>query len=196
MDRIGERARRQERDKGGEGADMADAADDTRPAQRTDDESQEIGGTHEADEKRAVARPLQLDADERRQEAAARHQHEDGEQQAANGKDRGQHVRLCAGRKLGSPCSQCIVPKSRNRVSATSDAQTITWSTCPGSDSRLLALGSGTPDLGTRRRLDQRFVQRAHRSVEAGALHDELHVDVADLVLHRDHLDSRFLERE
>src|SRR3546814_16335155 len=46
--RVGKRARRQQRDEGGEGADMADAAPDLARAQRSDDESPDIGGRNQA----------------------------------------------------------------------------------------------------------------------------------------------------
>ncbi len=42
---------------------------------------------------------------------------------------------------------------------------------------------------------DQRLVQRANGLLEVSRIDDELHVDIADLVLHRDHLDPRFGKR-
>src|SRR3546814_14458933 len=80
--RVGKRARRQQRDEGGEGADMADAAHDLARAQRSDDESPEIGGRNQADDHRAAARAFEPEPDQRRQKTAARHHHKNPDQQA------------------------------------------------------------------------------------------------------------------
>jgi tripartite-type tricarboxylate transporter receptor subunit TctC len=88
---IAERAGRQERDECGKGANVSDTADGAPRAQRADHQPGEIGSRHGADDDGALSRSLKPQTEQRRHETAARHQHEDGEQQCRYGFRGSQH---------------------------------------------------------------------------------------------------------
>src|SRR3546814_20240464 len=68
--------------------DVADAIDDRRHAQRSDGQPGEIGSGDYTDAQGAASARFQPDARKGRKTATARHQNEDGEQQAARSEER------------------------------------------------------------------------------------------------------------
>ena len=132
---------------------MSDPPNHAPGPQGADHEAGEIGRRHRTDHDGALPSPFKPQTEQRCHEAAARHQHEDGEQQTAN---RG----------------NCNEHGDRNAPSGGASTFRV----------RVVDL-------------DQRAMQRLNGGIEVRDVDDELHVDVANLVLHRNHIDIRVGQR-
>ncbi len=91
--RIGEAAGRIDRNERGKGADVADARNQRGDFQSPQRQPAEIAGCDQADDDRAGSLRFQPDGNERGQEPASRHQHEDGNQERPHGNQRADHLR-------------------------------------------------------------------------------------------------------